>query len=128
LTPVAFWVNVCFAAVRPPVAASHIEMASQGETMIAQVFTCKIPLDQITDETRKAGEEALAEARAYDGVEGALSVLDPATGDYLAINLFRDQAALDAIQAFSKQKIAEGQEIGAEVTAIRVYSEVIANL
>jgi hypothetical protein len=96
--------------------------------MIAQVFTAKIPFDQITDETRKAGEEALAAARAYDGVEGAFSVLDPATGDYLATILFRDQAALDALQAFSKEKIAEGAEIGADVTAVRVYSEVISNL
>jgi hypothetical protein len=96
--------------------------------MIARVVTVKIPLDHITDDMRKAGEESLAEVRTYDGVEGALTVLDPATGDYLAVVLFRDQAALDGIQAFSKQKIAAGEEIGADVTAIRVYSEVIANL
>ena len=54
----------------PPVAASRTEMASQGITMIAQVFTAKVPSGGISDEMRKFTEDALSEARRRDGVEG----------------------------------------------------------
>ncbi len=97
--------------------------------MIAQVFTTKAPAGPIPNEMRKFVEDALAEARTHDGVEGAFSIWDPATGESLAISLFRDQAALDAFQAFSNEKIAEaGGFEGVEVPAGRIYSEVIGAL
>jgi hypothetical protein len=83
----------------------------------------------MSDEARSYTEAAVSEGRALDGVEGVLTMSDPATGDALSITLFRDQAALDAYQAFSREKVAEiGEEFGEEVEAPRVYSEVIVAL
>ena len=79
--------------------------------MIAQVHTSKIPAGPLSAEMRKFSEEALSEARTHDGVEGNVSSFDPATGDVLVIALFRDQAALDAFQEFSKEKIAEAEKL-----------------
>jgi hypothetical protein len=72
----------------------------------------------------------LSEAKTQDGVEGSMSVSDPATGELLTIILFRDQGALDAYQAFANEKIAEAKDVGFDVPAPagRVYSEVIAFL
>jgi len=43
--------------------------------------------------------------------------------------LFRDHAALDAYQAWAKQKVAESEQLGSgEVSAGRVYADVIAYL
>jgi hypothetical protein len=39
-------------------------------------------------------------------------VFDQATGELLTTILFRDQTALSAFQAFSKEKIAEAGELG----------------
>jgi hypothetical protein len=76
---------------------------------------------------RKFAEEALAEARTHDGVEGVLTAWDPATGESLSITLFQNQAALDTFQAFSKEKIVEAEAVeGGEVGPGRLYSEVIA--
>jgi hypothetical protein len=96
--------------------------------MIAQVWTAKVPAGPIPDERRKWAEDALSEAKTHDGVEGSISVSDPASGESLTIVLFRDQAALDAYQAFSNEKIAEAGELGGETGAGRLYSEVIAAL
>jgi hypothetical protein len=49
--------------------------------MIAQVWTFKGPTGPISKEARKFVEEAHSQARTRDGVEGSLSILDPATGD-----------------------------------------------
>ncbi len=95
--------------------------------MIAQVFTSKAPAGQMSDELRKFTDDALAEARTHEGVEGSLSISDPATGESMTTILFRDQAALDAYQAWSREKIAEAEEFVGEV-ASRVYSEVITAL
>jgi hypothetical protein len=96
--------------------------------MIAQVVTGKVPAGPVSDEMRKWVEETLSGARTHDGVEGNLVLGDPATGESLAIALLRDQAALDAYQAYSKEKSAEAGELGVEVGPVRVYSEVIAFL
>ena len=96
--------------------------------MIAQVFTGKVAPGPMPDERRKWAEDALSEAKTQDGVEGSISVSDPATGEVLTIILFRDQGALDAYQAFSNEKIAEAKNIGFEGVAARVYSEGIAFL
>jgi hypothetical protein len=98
--------------------------------MIAQVFasTGTGPVPQQTDEQRKFGEEALAEGRKFDGNEGCLSLINPATGDVLVVNLFRDEAAMNAFQAYSNKKIAEAEKLGTKVPAPQVYTEVMAFL
>jgi hypothetical protein len=97
--------------------------------MIAQVVSGTVAAGPLSDEMHKFTESAFSEARKRDGVEGCLTVFDPATGELLNIMLFRDQAALNAFQAFSQEKIVEATgELGAEVAANRVYSEVIAAL
>ena len=96
--------------------------------MIAQVWASKAPAGPMSDEARKFTEEALSEGRRRDGVEGIVAITDPATGESLSIVLFRDQTALDAYQAFSEEKIIDVGELGEEVAASRVYSEVIAAL
>jgi hypothetical protein len=96
--------------------------------MIAQVFISKLPAGPMSDELRKFTEDAMAEARTRDGVEGSLSVFDPTTGETLYTVLFRDQAALDAYQGWANEKIAEVEELVNEVGSGRVYSEVIADL
>ncbi len=98
--------------------------------MIAQVWTGRLPAGPVSDEMRKFAEETLSEARTHDGVEGNLVLNDPATGETVSIALFRDQAALDAFQAYSKEKSAAAEEIsGGEVGREgRVYPEVIAVL
>ena len=97
--------------------------------MIAQVWPSTAAAGPLSVEARKFTEEALSEARTRDGVEGVIAMTDPATGESLSITLFRDQAALDAFEAFAKAKIAETSEgFGDEIGVGRVYSEVIAIL
>ena len=97
--------------------------------MIAQVWASKAPAGPMSDEARKFTEEALSEGRRREpGVEGIVVITDPATGESLSIVLFLDQTALDAYQAFSEEKIIDVGELGEEVAASRVYSEVIAAL
>ena len=98
--------------------------------MIAQVFDSMGPAGPQTDEMRKFSEEAMAQGRSMDGCEATLSLADPATGKTLVINLFRDQAAMDAFQAYSNAKIAEVEKLpgGIKVSAPDVYTEVIALL
>jgi len=96
--------------------------------MIAQVFAGSGPAGPQTDEQRKFSQEALAEGRKFDGNEGTLSLTNPATGDVLVVNLFRDQAAMDAFHAFSNKKIAEAEKLGVKVPAPQVFTEVIALL
>ena len=98
--------------------------------MIAQVFTSKVPAGPISDEAREWVENLFSEARTHDGLEAHLSLRDPATGEAMTIAVFRDQAAMDAYQAFSKEKTAEAQKVlpGGAVPTGRVYSEVIATL
>ena len=98
--------------------------------MIAQVHTSSgapAPTPP-SDEMRKFVEDALAEGRAQDGCEATIALADPATGDTLIVNLFRDEAALEAFQGYSKQKIAEAEGMGAKVAPGRIYSDVIALL
>lgn len=97
--------------------------------MIAQVFETTGPAGAQSDELRKFSEEALGQGRSMDGCEATLSLTDPATGKGLVVNLFRDQAAMDAFAAYSKAKIAEAEKLtGTKVPAPSVYTEVIALL
>ena len=98
--------------------------------MIAQVFESTGPTGPQTDEMRKFSEEAMAQGRKMDGCEATLSLADPTTGKTLVVNLFRDQAAMDASLAYSKGKIAEVEQLGSgiKVSAPDVYTEVIALL
>jgi len=74
-------------------------------------------------------EAAISEARAFDGCEGVVAMRDPLTGESLAINLFRDQAAMDAWQALSDRQRVEGERIeGPAGATTRVYTEVMARL
>ncbi len=97
--------------------------------MIAQVFTSKLAAGPMSDEMRKWIENVFSEARSHDGLEGHLAISDPATGEGMSIILFRDQAALDAYEAFSKEKTSEAEKLtGGQAGGSRVYSEVIAAL
>ena len=99
--------------------------------MIAQVFTGKIAAGGISDEMRKFTEAALLEAHGRDGVEGCVDMSDPATGETLTVVLFHDQAALDAYQAWSKEKVAEVEALEGGVAveaATRTYSDVFVAL
>jgi len=96
--------------------------------MIAQVWTSTGPAGPPSAEVRRFIDEVLAQARAFDGCEAVMTLADPSTGESLAINLFRDRAAMDAFQAFSKEKSAESESHGAKVGAPHVYSEVTALL
>jgi hypothetical protein len=81
------------------------------------------------DDMRKFVEQVLSEARAFDGCEATITISDPNTGDAMAINLFRDQAAMDAFQAFSQAKSAEAEKLsGGAIATARVYTQVIARL
>jgi hypothetical protein len=94
--------------------------------MIAQVRVAKGEPALQADEIRKFTEDALAQGPA-DGCEGTIMLMDPASGEALIVNLFRDQAALDAVQASSQQKIAETKEMGTTQLSGRVYPEVIVS-
>ena len=78
--------------------------------MIAQVFETTGTAGEPTDEFRKFAEEALAEGRKHDGVEGTIQLLDPANGKTLVINLFRDRAAMDAFQAYSTRRLRKSKQ------------------
>jgi hypothetical protein len=80
------------------------------------------------DEMRKLAEEAIAEARSFDGCEAVISLSDPATGESISVSLYRDQAAMDAVADITKAKIAQFEEMGSNVGAPRVYTAVIAEL
>jgi hypothetical protein len=89
--------------------------------VIAQVHTTSVPTP-MTDEMQKEIEVITAQARKADGCEGILILGDPATGEGLAINLFRDQAAADAFDAQRKKLIKEAeQDLGGNVSAPRIY-------
>jgi hypothetical protein len=97
--------------------------------MIAQIFTSTGPTGEMPAELRKFAEGSLAEARQRDGVEANASVRDPATGDTVTIFLFRDQAALEAYQAWSEEKIAQAEALGSgEISPGRVYPDVVVNV
>ena len=96
--------------------------------MIAQVFESTGAPGPMSDEMRKFAEDAMGQGRKMDGNEGTISLIDPTTGKGLVINLFRDQAALDAFQAYSNEKIAESEKQGGHVAGSHVYTEVIALL
>jgi hypothetical protein len=96
--------------------------------MIALVYTYKGPAGPLSDEVRKWTEDAVAEARAVDGVEADIVIGDPATGEGITVVLLRDQAALDAHEVQARGPIAEAEALGVEGTSTRVYSQVIAAL
>jgi hypothetical protein len=74
-------------------------------------------------------QKTMDEACTHDGVEAVVSLTDPGSGKGLAINFFRDQAALDAFEEFSRQKHAESQERSGTsdgFTGDHVYTDVVA--
>ena len=88
--------------------------------MIAQVTTATAP-PPITDEMRKSIEEMSSQVRQSDGCEGILTLVDPTTGEALNINLFRDQAALDAFEELRQKLIKDAEDLGATVPEPHVY-------
>ena len=97
--------------------------------MIAHVYTHTRPAGPDADEMRTFLEAAISQARAFDGCEGVVAKRDPITGDSLAVNLFRDQAAIDAWQTFANEQRVEGEKFEAPIVpATRVYTDVIARL
>ena len=95
--------------------------------MIAQVLNTSAPVP-FTDETRTFIAEVTAKARQADGCEGILVLVDPNTGNGLAINMFRDEAAAHAFAARRQELVKEAQEqVGATVGEPQHY-EVLANL
>jgi hypothetical protein len=95
--------------------------------MIAQVLNTSAPVP-FTDETRTFIAEVTAKARRADGCEGILVLVDPNTGNGLAINMFRDEAAAHAFDARRQELTKEAQEhVGATVGEPQHY-EVFANL
>jgi len=66
-------------------------------------------------------ESILAQGRKRDGIEGLLALVDRVSGESQSIVLFRDQAAMDGYEAYSREKAAE---VGADVTG-RIYSKVM---
>jgi hypothetical protein len=69
---------------------------------------------------RKFTEDAVAEGRAHDGMEADIVLGDPATGEGITVILSRDQAALDAFEAWAREIVAEAEELGVEVASSRV--------
>jgi hypothetical protein len=96
--------------------------------MIAVIHPSRSSPGAMPDDLRTFAEGAVAEARKRDGCEACISVRDPATGESVTLNLFRDQAALEAFQAFENEKIAEAEALGVPVDPGRVYTEVIAGI
>jgi hypothetical protein len=95
--------------------------------MIALVYPTTGPTP-FTDELRKYVDEGGSQVRQTDGCEGILYLADPTTGEGFGINLFRDQAAVDAFQAVA-ERLAKGaeQDFGIGVGEPHVY-EVLARL
>jgi hypothetical protein len=96
--------------------------------MIAVVHNTKSAPGGMTAEMRKFAEDAIAQARSFDGCEAVISASDPGTGDSVTVNVFRDEAAMRAFQEMERKLIAEAGTLGAEVDAGRTYSDVIARL
>lgn len=95
--------------------------------MIAQVLTIEVPVP-FTDDVRRYIESRVAEGRKADGCEGIVVLGDPTTGEGLAINLLRDQAAVDAIQALRVAHSTDAErDVGAKVSEPRFY-EVLVQL
>jgi len=94
--------------------------------MIAQVWTSTGPAGPEPESLRKFVDETLSEAVAFDGCEAVITLRDPNTGEAMAINLFRDAAAMDAFQTLSNAKRSEAEKVGnSKIAAPRVYTEVI---
>jgi hypothetical protein len=97
--------------------------------MIAQVWTSTGPAGPESDEMHKFVSDVLTEARGFDGCEAIVTLRDPTTGEAMAINLFRDQAAMDAFQKVSDERKAEAEKVGGgKIAAPRVFTEVDARL
>ncbi len=95
--------------------------------MIAQVLTTSASVP-FTDDTRTFIAEVTAKARQADGCEGIVVLIDPNTGNGLAINMFRDEAAAHAFDARRQELTKEAEEqVGARVGEPQLY-EVFANL
>jgi hypothetical protein len=93
--------------------------------VIAQVVKGVMPAGPLSDEMRKYVVETLAQARQADGCEGLITLSEPSRGETLSINLFRDQAALDAFDALREKLTAEAETTtGGRLAAPEVYSEV----
>lgn len=94
--------------------------------MIAQVTVTKLSRG-LTDDEYKAAEEMMRQSVAIDGCEGAIDMTDPSTGDSVTVVLFRDQAALEAFQAFRAEKLAEfGDILEYTLLSSHVYPDVLA--
>jgi quinol monooxygenase YgiN len=100
--------------------------------MIAQVFTVSPPAAQGDQEGGPGGEtaqKAMAETRAADGCEGLYVLADPTGGEGLAVVLWRDEDAMNAMRGQQDEHIsaARQQNPDIQVGAPKVF-EVITSL
>jgi len=100
--------------------------------MIAQVFQMPPPQAELqqaeVEEATRWAQGAAKRQRDVDGCEGIFMMANPATGEGLAVTLWRDEAAMKAAAGFQDEEIAraKAQPGGVEVPAPTVY-EVFAH-
>jgi quinol monooxygenase YgiN len=98
--------------------------------MIAQLFTLSPPAQEAPEGgPGETAQNAMAETRAADGCEGLYVLADPTGGDGMAIVLWRDEAAMNAVRGQQDDHIsaARQQDPAIQVGTPRVF-EVVTSL
>ena len=78
--------------------------------MIAQVFTLPSPPEGVAPDLGPAAQAAMKETRNADGCEGLYMLASRDRGDGFAIVLWRDEAALKAMQKREEEHLEEIRE------------------
>lgn len=98
--------------------------------MIAQVFRMPSPPQGVegSPETQQFAQDAAKRQRDVEGCEGIFIMANRATGETLAVTLWRDEAAMQAGSGYQSDEIAEAKKLNAsmQVPSPEVY-EVFAN-
>jgi quinol monooxygenase YgiN len=92
--------------------------------MLARVTTFARP-GGIDSATLDFAQQGLNETRKQEGCEGVWAVADSATGETIAVVLFRDQAALDASRALQARFLEAAPTMGITVGEAKVYDTVV---
>ena len=88
--------------------------------MLAQVFTLAGP----GTGPGEAGQKAIAETKAAEGCEDFLLLIDRTKGEGLAVVLWRDEAAMNAVAARREElrRDVQGETPELQVSEPRIYA------
>ena len=95
--------------------------------MIAQVFRLPPP-PQGTPENRQIAQDAAKRQRDVEGCEGIVIMSHRATGENLAVTLWRDEAAMNAGAGYQQDEISDAKKLNPsmKVPTPEIY-EVVAH-